>query len=54
MKTNVAATQRTPPTAGVPPSWGTDELSKFWDAARSNQFGTFVKQAADIQSPSCH
>jgi hypothetical protein len=44
MKTNVAATQRTPPTAGVPPSWGTDELSKFWDAARSNQFGTFVNK----------
>jgi hypothetical protein len=43
VKINVAATSRTP--AGVvPPGWGSDELSKFWDAARSNQFGTFVKK----------
>jgi hypothetical protein len=27
-----------------PPGWGTDELSKFWDHARSNQFGTFVRK----------
>jgi hypothetical protein len=28
----------------VPPGWGSDELSKFWDAARQNQFGTFAKK----------
>jgi hypothetical protein len=27
-----------------PPGWGDDELTKFWDAARSNQFGTFVRK----------
>jgi hypothetical protein len=29
-----------------PPGWGQDDLSKFWDAARSNQFATFVKKPA--------
>ena len=43
MKMNTAPTPGTSPT-NVPPGWGTDELSKFWDAARSNQFGTFVKK----------
>jgi hypothetical protein len=33
----------TPP-AGVPPGWGTDELSRFWDAGRQNQFGTFAQK----------
>lgn len=28
----------------VPPGWGHDELSKFWDAARHNQLGTFVQK----------
>jgi hypothetical protein len=27
-----------------PPRYGADELSNFWDAARSNQFGTFVNK----------
>jgi hypothetical protein len=35
---------RAPPPGAVPPGWGTDELSKFWDAARQNQFGTFVQK----------
>jgi hypothetical protein len=43
MKINAAPTPGTPLT-NVPPGWGTDELSKFWDAARSNQFGTFVRK----------
>jgi hypothetical protein len=35
----------TAPAAGTPPAgWGTDELSKFWDSARSNQFGTFARK----------
>jgi hypothetical protein len=33
-----------PPPGAVPPGWGSDELSKFWDAARQNQFGTFVQK----------
>jgi hypothetical protein len=28
----------------VPPGWGHDELSKFWDAARQNQIATFVRK----------
>jgi hypothetical protein len=44
MKINVAASSRTPPAGIVPPGWGSDGLSKFWDAARSNQFGTFVNK----------
>jgi hypothetical protein len=28
----------------VPPGWGHDELSKFWDAARNNQIATFVRK----------
>jgi hypothetical protein len=28
----------------VPPGWGHDELSKFWDAVRHNQLGTFVQK----------
>lgn len=32
------------PSNTAPLGWGTDELSKFWDAARSNQFGTFVQK----------
>jgi hypothetical protein len=28
----------------APPGWGSDSLSAFWEAARSNQFGTFVKK----------
>ena len=43
MKMNTAPTPETLPTS-VPPGWDTDELSKFWDAARSNQFGTFVRK----------
>jgi hypothetical protein len=36
-------TRRSPPNA--PPSgWGDDDLTKFWDAARCNQFGTFVNK----------
>jgi hypothetical protein len=35
---------RTPPPGAVPPGWGTDELAKFWNAARQNQFGTFVQK----------
>jgi hypothetical protein len=35
---------RPPLGSNVPPGWGSDELSKFWDAARANQFGTFVKK----------
>jgi hypothetical protein len=35
---------RMPPPGAVPPGWGTDELSKFWDAARQNQFGTFAQK----------
>jgi hypothetical protein len=27
-----------------PPGWGTDELSKFWNAARANQFAVFVNK----------
>ena len=30
----------------VPPGWGHDELSKFWDAARRNQIATFVRKGA--------
>jgi len=42
MKTNTTPTPNMQ--ARVPPGSGTDELSKFWDAARSNQFGTFVRK----------
>lgn len=35
---------QTPPPGAVPPGWGDDELTKFWDAARQNQFGTFVRK----------
>jgi hypothetical protein len=35
---------RRPTDNDVPPGWGTDELSKFWDEARSNQFATFMKK----------
>jgi hypothetical protein len=28
----------------VPPSWGNDSLSGFFEAARKNQFGTFVNK----------
>ena len=34
---------RAPPNA-PPPGWGQDGLTKFWDAARCNQFGTFVQK----------
>jgi hypothetical protein len=40
----VAATPHRPPVGVVPQGWGPDGLSKFWDAARSNQFGTFVNK----------
>jgi hypothetical protein len=30
----------------VPPGWGRDELSNFWDAARHNQLATFVQKAS--------
>jgi hypothetical protein len=36
-------TRRGPPNA-PPPGWGDDDLTKFWDAARCNQFGTFVNK----------
>jgi hypothetical protein len=36
-------TLRSPPNA-PPPGWGADDLTKFWDAARCNQFGTFVNK----------
>lgn len=50
----LAATNAPPPGA-VPPGWGNDELTKFWDAARRNQFGTFVnkpiyKRMSDIDA----
>jgi hypothetical protein len=28
----------------TPPGWGLDGLSSFWEAARNNQFGTFVNK----------
>jgi hypothetical protein len=34
---------RSPPNA-PPPGWGEDGLTTFWDAARCNQFGTFVNK----------
>jgi hypothetical protein len=43
METGVT-TLRAPPPGAVPPGWGTDHLTKFWDAARQNQFGTFVQK----------
>jgi hypothetical protein len=35
---------RTAPPGAVPQGWGSDELTKFWDAARQNQFGTFARK----------
>ena len=37
------------PEKNLPTGWGTDELSKFWDAARSNQFATFVNKRPAYQ-----
>jgi hypothetical protein len=37
-----------PPTP-KPPGWGDDELTKFWDATRHNQFGTFVNKAPQFR-----
>jgi len=28
----------------IPPGWGQDGLSSFWEAGRNNQFGTFVRK----------
>ena len=42
-KRHTAEMLRAPPNE-PPPGWGTDELSRFWDAARCNQFGTFVNK----------
>jgi hypothetical protein len=44
MNTTPVDTERAPPINTVPPGWGIDDLSKFWEAARSNQFGTFVNK----------
>jgi hypothetical protein len=45
MNTTPVDTERTPPNNNcVPPGWGVDDLSKFWETARSNQFGTFVNK----------
>jgi hypothetical protein len=43
--TSAAATQtlRSPPNVS-PSGWGDDDLTRFWDAARCNQFGTFVNK----------
>lgn len=32
-----------------PPGWGADELTRFLDASRSNQWATFAKKRASVQ-----
>ena len=44
MQTATKAAPQPAPKGATPPGWGTDELSKFWDAARQNQFGTFANK----------
>jgi hypothetical protein len=43
METDTTAL-RAPPPGAVPPDWAIDDLTKFWDAARQNQFGTFAQK----------
>lgn len=33
-----------PPNKHISPGWGSDELSKLWDAARSNRSAPFVRK----------
>ena len=44
METASKAPLQTPPSGAAPPGWGNDDLTKFWDAARQNQFGTFARK----------
>jgi len=36
------------PFPSSPPNWGADEITKFFDAARSNQYATFVQRPTEV------
>ena len=44
MSSTTAAKQPPPSGAEKPPGWGTDELSKFIEAAQQNQYATFFRK----------